>query len=338
MGPPTERRRVDWAVLFRGNEPAPQLVRRSAPPRQLSTLISAAMRAPSAAAVDRVLRHAVELCRLVIQLERTSIFLLDAKSNAMIGTWGTNDRGETVDEHRIMYEIGIGDRTVFDRAKKGLPWMVLDDCPLVTHLDEETRVVGRGWVACTAIQGPRGPIGILFNDAALSRSPVDEGKQARAALVCSLLGQALDRCRRHLIPAPGRRAEALHPLVKKVARALAADPTLSCDELAEKVQLSAGRLARTFKKETSMSVVDYRNEVRLARLLDRLDDPGSNLLQAALDAGFGSYAQFHRVFRARFRQSPRDYLTALAADQNPVAAVGPAHGVTKNENAGPARG
>jgi AraC-like DNA-binding protein len=319
MGFRAERRRVDWGVIFRGNEPAPQLDGRTAPPRQLSTLISAAMRAPSAPAVDRVLRHAVELCRLVLQLERTAIFLFDVKNNAMVGTWGTDDRGETVDEHRIMYDFGVGDRMVFDRAQRGLPWMVLDDCPLVTQLENETRLIGRGWVACTAIQGPRGPIGILFNDTALTHAPPDESKQARAALLCSLLGQALDRCRRHLIPVEGGRAAALHPIVKKVMQALAADPTLTCDALAEKVHLSAGRLARTFKKETSMSVVEYRNEVRLARLLDRLDAPGDNLLQAALDAGFGSYAQFHRVFRARFRQSPRAYVADVASGRGPAS-------------------
>jgi AraC-like DNA-binding protein len=332
MGVGTERRRVDWAVIFQGNEPAPQLVGRAPPPRQLSTLISAAMRAPSAAAVDRVLRHAVELCRLVVQLERVAIFLFDAKNNAMVGTWGTDDQGKTVDEHQIMYEFGVGDRMVFDRAQQGLPWMVLDDCPLVTQLEDETRVVGRGWVACTAIQGPRGPIGILFNDTALTREPPDEDKQARAALLCSLLGQALDRCRRYLIPVQGRRTAALHPLVKKITRALTADPTLTCDELAEKVQLSAGRLARSFKKETSMSVVEYRNEVRLARLLDRLDPPGDNLLRAALDAGFGSYAQFHRVFRARFGQSPREYLAAIATG-TPLAPAPTSPPATRNESA-----
>jgi AraC-like DNA-binding protein len=227
---------------------------------------------------------------------------------------------------------------VFDRAQQGLPWMVLDDCPLVVHLGDETRVVGRGWVACTAIQGPRGPIGILFNDTALTRAPPDEAKQARAALLCSLLGQALDRCRRYLIPVQGRAAAALHPIVKKVMRALAVDPTLTCDALAEKVHLSAGRLARTFKKETSMSVVEYRNEVRLARLLDRLDAPGDNLLQAALDAGFGSYAQFHRVFRARFRQSPRAYMAAVASGQGPRPGLEPRPRASRNENARTSQG
>jgi len=38
--------------------------------------------------------------------------------------------------------------------------------------------------------GSEEDIAILFNDTALSGAPLDEGKQARAALLCSLLGRA----------------------------------------------------------------------------------------------------------------------------------------------------
>ena len=302
------RRRVDWQLILGGKVPAPKIIGANRPARELSTLLAAVMGDPSPKAVDRVLRHAVEHLRRSIQLERAAIFLVDAKNNTMIGTWGTDHRGETVDEHHIMYEYGGPDQAVFERAREGMPWTAFDDCPLVSQLEDETRVLGQGWVACTAIQGPHGPLGILFNDTALTRAPLDEAKQARAALLCSLLGQALDRCRRHLVPARGDRVLPQHPLVRKVTRVLADDPSLTCEELAERVHLSPGRVARTFKRETKTSVVEHRNALRLARFLDRVDGEGHNLLEAALDAGFGSYAQFHRVFRARFGQTPRAYL------------------------------
>jgi AraC-like DNA-binding protein len=267
--------------------------------------------------MDRVLRSAVELCRLVFQMERTAIFLCDEKNGAMVGTWGTDDRGRTVDEHHIMYEFGPGDRALFERARRGQLWSVYDNCPLVTQLRDETRVLGRGWVACTAILGPHGPVGTLFNDTALSRAPVDEAKQARAALLCSLLGQALDP-RRRVTTGGASRSEGPHPLVAEVTQALAADPTLSCEALAKRVHVSAGRLARIFKKETRMSLVDHRNDLRLARFLDGAYPRAASLLEAALDAGFGSYAQFHRVFRARYGAAPRAYLTALAANEWPT--------------------
>ena len=91
-------------------------------------------------------------------------------------------------------------------------------------------------------------------------------------------------------------------------RAIARDPTLTCDALAGQLGVSTARLTRTFRRETGTSVVDHRNELRLARFLGRVDTRAGNLLEAALGAGFGSYAQFHRVFRARFGQAPREYL------------------------------
>ena len=51
-------------------------------------------------------------------------------------------------------------------------------------------------VYCSAILGAHGPIGILFNNTALTRSALDEAKQARAAVLCSFLGRALDPCRK----------------------------------------------------------------------------------------------------------------------------------------------
>jgi AraC-like DNA-binding protein len=39
-----------------------------------------------------------------------------------------------------------------------------------------------------------------------------------------------------------------------------------------------------------------------------LDGGETNLLEAALEAGFGSYSHFHRVFRAQLHATPRAYL------------------------------
>jgi transcriptional regulator GlxA family with amidase domain len=68
------------------------------------------------------------------------------------------------------------------------------------------------------------------------------------------------------------------------------------------------RLARVFKNEMQMSLVEYRNRLRLERFSVLVDAGGDNLLNAALEAGFGSYAQFHRTFRAIRGISPREYL------------------------------
>jgi AraC-like DNA-binding protein len=275
---------------------------------ELADFMSELLCEPSAESVDRILRYAVEFTRNIIHLERAGIFLLDAKSQVMVGTWGTDAEGNSVDEHDLMYDFGDLDRETFARAQKGYAWTAFEDCPFIAQDQQQTKVIGRGRICCTAILGQQGPIGILYTDSAISGTAIDEAKQARAAVLCSFLGRALEPIRSKLIKPGSGPEKPQHPLIREVTQLLGRDPTLTCESLAQQVHMSAGQLARTFKRYTGTSIVEHRNELRLARFLGRVDTQASNLLGAALEAGFGSYAQFHRVFRARFGQTPREYL------------------------------
>src|SRR4029078_4868884 len=86
------------------------------------------------------------------------------------------------------------------------------------------------------------------------------------------------------------------------------DPRLSASDLAANLLVSPGRFARVFKGEMGVSLVGYRNQLRLERFVKIMDGGGSSMLEAALEAGFGSYAQFHRVFQALRGTTPRAYL------------------------------
>ena len=57
-----------------------------------------------------------------------------------------------------------------------------------------------------------------------------------------------------------------------------------------------------------MTLVDFRNRQRLQRFL-RLYGRGRrvSILDAALEAGFGSYPQFHRVFKDQMGCGPAEY-------------------------------
>jgi len=303
----TERRRVDWRVIV-GDQTSAKIVAPSSQAAELADFMSELLCEPTAESVDRILRYAVEFIRNTIHIERAGIFLLDAKTQVMVGTWGTDALGETVDEHDLMYDFGGLDLETISRAQKGYPWTLFEDCPLIAQEHQQTRVLGRGRLCCTAILGQQGPIGVLYTDSAITGAPFDEAKQARAAVLCSFLGHALEPIRAKLIRAGFGPEKPQHPLIREVTQLLGRDPTLTCDSLATQVHMSAGQLARTFKRYTGTSIVEHRNELRLARFLGRVDTQASNLLGAALEAGFGSYAQFHRVFRARFGQTPREYL------------------------------
>jgi len=109
----------------------------------------------------------------------------------------------------------------------------------------------------------------------------------------------------------------VHPAVERAARLLRdeADP-LRVEQLAARVGLSASRLSRLFHQQTGIALVDFRNRQRLQRFL-RLYGRGRavSVLDAALDAGFGSYPQFHRVFKQQMGCSPAEYRRRIQGER-----------------------
>ena len=304
----TSRRRVDWPIILGPQVPVPTVVNRSVHGK-LAALLSAFDEILALDDADAILRRAVELARERIGLARVGIFLFDQPHDRMMGTWGSDLRGGLVDEHHIMYDVSATDREAFRRAEEeGEHFTVFDNCPIVEHRERESHVVGRGWVGCTPIRSARATLGMMFNDTGLTGAPVDEAKQAHAAILCSLLGTMLDPVRGPLAGSRTNGASTGNPMVTGVVAMLARDPALGGKEIAARLDISLSRLARVFKSEMGMSLVEYRNRLRLDRFMVLVDRGRTNLLEAALTAGFGSYAQFHRVFRALRRTTPREYL------------------------------
>jgi len=104
----------------------------------------------------------------------------------------------------------------------------------------------------------------------------------------------------------------LHPAVERAAALIrehdASDESLSLDEIAQHAGLSPSRLSRLFKRQTGISLVRYQQQIHLQRFL-KLYGSGHrvNMMAAALQAGFGSYPQFHRVFKQVIGCSPNEY-------------------------------
>jgi AraC-like DNA-binding protein len=101
----------------------------------------------------------------------------------------------------------------------------------------------------------------------------------------------------------------IHPAVERAARLLRDNPdSLSLDQLARQAGLSATRLSRLFKEQTGSALVDFRNRQRIDRFLT-IYGTGQRrtMLDAALEAGFGSYPQFHRVFKRMMGHSPMQF-------------------------------
>lgn len=102
-------------------------------------------------------------------------------------------------------------------------------------------------------------------------------------------------------------------LVAQALERLRTDPSVSRGELAEGLGVSPSKLGKAFRAQMGIAFVDYRNQLRLERFLKLVFPGGGNVSQAAKSAGFGSYAQFHRVFRALVGKSPKEYLKQQTA-------------------------
>ncbi|GDY11130.1 hypothetical protein LBMAG53_00070 [Planctomycetota bacterium] len=103
-------------------------------------------------------------------------------------------------------------------------------------------------------------------------------------------------------------ADALHPAVAAAVRLIAERPERGGDELAARVGLSRTALSRLFHRELGETIVAYRQRLRVEAFLDQPEGkPEGDLMKAALAAGFGSYAQFHRSVRRVTGVSPREW-------------------------------
>jgi AraC-like DNA-binding protein len=102
------------------------------------------------------------------------------------------------------------------------------------------------------------------------------------------------------------RANSTHVLSRLALEHVKADPTLSGTELTTLLRADPSALSRHFHSDLSVRFVEYRARRRLMAFV-RFADSGAGLSRAAVDAGFGSYAQCHRVFTRLIGCAPRRY-------------------------------
>jgi AraC-like DNA-binding protein len=108
----------------------------------------------------------------------------------------------------------------------------------------------------------------------------------------------------------------VHPAVDTVARLLQVDPEAGdLTALAHRVGLSPSHLSRLFTAQIGLSISRFRNQQRLDRFMHLYHrGRATTALAAAHEAGFGSYAQFHRVFRRETGRNPAALRTAATDD------------------------
>jgi methylphosphotriester-DNA--protein-cysteine methyltransferase len=104
----------------------------------------------------------------------------------------------------------------------------------------------------------------------------------------------------------------MHPAVRRALKLLTEnDEDQSLDELAKACGASKSYLSRTFHRQIGIPLSRYRNSLRMARFFDEYRQPDQKTLaEAVYAAGFGSYAQFYKVFTQIHGRSPRDAMVS----------------------------
>ncbi len=102
-------------------------------------------------------------------------------------------------------------------------------------------------------------------------------------------------------------AVALHPAVRKALDLLSeADWEGDFGALAARCGVSEAYLSRVFARQIGVPLSRYRNSVRLCRFWEMYRKPEQRTIsEAVFAAGFGSYAQFFKVFTQAYGVGPR---------------------------------
>ncbi|WP_269541712.1 helix-turn-helix domain-containing protein [Cerasicoccus fimbriatus] len=109
--------------------------------------------------------------------------------------------------------------------------------------------------------------------------------------------------------APGRETH-IHPAVQRALEIMSEEATPDeLPELAAQCGVSASYLSRKFREQIGVPLTRYRNSVRLSRFWEAYHRPqNQSVLEAVFAAGFGSYAQFYRIFTEAYGAGPREVI------------------------------
>lgn len=118
---------------------------------------------------------------------------------------------------------------------------------------------------------------------------------------------------------------AFHPKLEAAIGLLGhSELNLTQAQIAQRVRLSPYYLSALFRKQSGLTIPAYRQRLRLQEFFRRIHaHPEIRLLDHALAAGFGSYAQFFRVFTDALGASPRAWLRTPDAKSRPDSRMEP---------------
>ncbi len=157
--------------------------------RGLRAVIEAAQELIDCVDLDTLYRRSVELAREKLGLERCALYLLDDRERFIQGTFGTDDQGRTTDERTSRHPVQEHPE-VFHLSER--IWLSYERAYTYWEVDHGRLLGGIGWNVATPIRSRWRTVGVLYNDAAITRASLDETQQDIVAVYCSILGSLLE--------------------------------------------------------------------------------------------------------------------------------------------------
>ncbi|OGV36949.1 MAG: hypothetical protein A2020_16315 [Lentisphaerae bacterium GWF2_45_14] len=140
---------------------------------------------------------------------------------------------------------------------------------------------------------------------------LEKKEKAYRSLVRSLVWTLLIMLQR-LVPEKNREEEKKPAEIQRIYPALQYLSThysesLDISRLADMCHCSLSTFRRTFQRGLGCLPLDYVNDFRLKVATTMLSATDQSILEIATEAGFSTQSNFNRLFKAKFKQSPRDY-------------------------------
>ncbi|MGH9598972.1 MAG: helix-turn-helix domain-containing protein [Terracidiphilus sp.] len=106
----------------------------------------------------------------------------------------------------------------------------------------------------------------------------------------------------------------LHPAVRRALAVLNENlEDHDLEKLARACGVSNSFLSRKFHNQIGVTLNQYRNTLRLSRFFEEFRQPDrKTIAEAVYAAGFGSYAQFYKVFARAYGRGPRECLARIS--------------------------
>ncbi|MDF2723118.1 MAG: AraC family transcriptional regulator, partial [Paenibacillus sp.] len=113
-------------------------------------------------------------------------------------------------------------------------------------------------------------------------------------------------------PAHGGRSKSIWPIVHYVHTHH--EDSITLNGLAEMFDINRSHLSAEFKRQLGLNFVRFLHEIRIRHACSLLACTDISIFDIAIEAGFGSFKSFSRIFSELKRMTPGEYRKRYAAD------------------------